>query len=144
MDTKETIEEYLREKNYFTLATVAEDGRPMTHPLAYASDGNVLYVATSKNSRKIANVLENPDVAVTVFDDTEDWMNMKNLQAQGIGDAVEDKDEAMKAMDLLFTKFPAMEDMPEMPDTCILKVTIKCGTFKDTGKGFENKESFEY
>ena len=93
---KKEIERFLDHRSIISLATVSPAGKPMTHPVAYASEGATLYVATYRSSRKVENILKNPSVAYDTFIYPGDWKKTKSIQMEGRAFVVRDKDEKEK------------------------------------------------
>ncbi|MFC2154737.1 pyridoxamine 5'-phosphate oxidase family protein [Candidatus Altiarchaeota archaeon] len=144
VDVKDEIVDFLREKPHLALATVSADGKPMTHPVAFSSDGVVVYVATSANSHKVENIKSNPDVSYSVFDDLTDWMKVRGLQVEGTASLVTDESEIGKMMQLAMEKFPFWKDIPKMPDPAILKITPKRARYSDSNKGFGHMDELTF
>jgi nitroimidazol reductase NimA-like FMN-containing flavoprotein (pyridoxamine 5'-phosphate oxidase superfamily) len=53
-ELKDKVREYLSDHYYLNLATVSPQGRPMAHTMAYVSENEIVYLATNKNTRKVA------------------------------------------------------------------------------------------
>ena len=117
------IADYLASQMSLNLGTVTADGKPIVHTMGYASEGAVVYFATSKESRKAQNMINNPAVAYTVDQDTyESFGKIQGIQAMGKAIVLEDPKDLEKARGLLFKKFPQMANMPAMPGTVVFKI----------------------
>jgi PPOX class probable F420-dependent enzyme len=99
------------------LATADAGGRPHVVPIAFALDGDRLYSAVDSKPkrttelRRLANVRENPRVAVLVdhYDD-DDWSALWWARADGSGRVLEPDDpEARRAAELLRDRYPRIE-----------------------------------
>jgi PPOX class probable F420-dependent enzyme len=99
------------------LATADAGGRPHLVPIAFALDGDRLYSAVDAKPkrttelRRLANVRENPRVAVLVdrYDD-DDWSRLWWARADGAGRVLEAEDpEARGAVELLRERYPRIE-----------------------------------
>jgi PPOX class probable F420-dependent enzyme len=99
------------------LATADAGGRPHVVPIAFALDGDRLYSAVDSKPkrttelRRLANVRENPRVAVLVdhYDD-DDWSALWWARADGGGRVLEPDDpEARRAAELLRDRYPRIE-----------------------------------
>jgi uncharacterized protein len=108
----EKISEYLKVHNYLNLATVNGEGQPSVATVSYVSDGPVVFFITDENTRKVANLTGNPNVAYTVDEDYTDWMAIQGIQVEGKASEVTDREAAKKIMDLFMEKFPAVKYMP--------------------------------
>lgn len=145
METKNQVIEYLRKKTTVTLATMSENGNPITHPVAYVSDEDgVVYFATSKNTRKVHNIMKNQHVAYSVFEETSDLNAIRSIQMEGTASVVLDKEETGKAMNMLMEKFPFMKDMPPNPDNILIKVEPEECYFADYSKGFGHRDKIDF
>ncbi|HEX8751917.1 MAG TPA: TIGR03668 family PPOX class F420-dependent oxidoreductase [Solirubrobacterales bacterium] len=96
------------------LATADRDGRPHLVPIAFALDGERIYSAVdakpkrTTSLRRLANVRENPAVAVLVdhYDDA-DWDALWWARADGHGRVLDPGDsEARRAVELLRERYP--------------------------------------
>ena len=141
---KDQIIDYLSKRKIITLATTTVDGLPFIHPVAYVSKGPVVYFSTSKQTRKVKNIQENPKVAASVFDQTEFLDEIKSVQIEGIASIVTDKNEFSEAMKMLCQKFPLMADMASTPDSIIIKIEPKIVYFSDYVKRFGHKETVKF
>jgi PPOX class probable F420-dependent enzyme len=99
------------------LATADAGGRPHVVPIAFALDGDRLYSAVDSKPkhttelRRLANVRENPRVAVLVdhYDD-DDWSALWWARADGAGRVLgSDDPEARRAAELLRERYPRIE-----------------------------------
>ena len=82
---KDEIEEYLSKRKFLTLGTSSKNGKPLTHPLAYINIGHDVFFSTIKTSRKMKNIYENPNVAYSIYDDTDHLDEVRLLQMEGKG-----------------------------------------------------------
>ena len=71
-EIKQSIAEYLASHRYLALATISADDKPIVHSMGYGSDEAVVYCATFKGTRKVANIEQNPSVAFVVSEDYDD------------------------------------------------------------------------
>ncbi|HEY0317985.1 MAG TPA: TIGR03668 family PPOX class F420-dependent oxidoreductase [Solirubrobacterales bacterium] len=99
------------------LATADAGGRPHIVPIAFALDGERLYSAVDAKPkrttelRRLANVRENPQVAVLAdhYDD-DDWSELWWARADGRGRVLDPDDpEAVRAATLLRERYPRIE-----------------------------------
>jgi len=95
------------------------DGKPHVAPVWYAYDDGVLEVLTT--GRKLANVRENPRVAVSVEQSTDgraEWM----VSLLGTATVVENEAEAAAAAERINPKYGATAD--EYPENTLVRVQI--------------------
>ncbi len=92
-DLKQKILDILHKPQLSSLATVTEMGNPWVRYVVTVGDGDlVLRCATFKNTRKVEQILKNPDVHVTCGVNSLAEMT-PYLQIQAQADITDDKDE---------------------------------------------------
>jgi len=143
-DIKDEIVDYLSRKKFVTIATSTPDGKPLTHTLAYVNIGPNIYFTTSKNSRKTMNIQKNPNVAYSVYNETEHLDEIRSIQMEGTATLISDKKETEKILKLLGQKFPTMLHLISHPDNFIIKIIPKICYFTDYIKHAGIREKVEY
>jgi PPOX class probable F420-dependent enzyme len=95
------------------LATADALGRPHLVPIVFALDGDHVYSAVDAKPkrttalRRLANVRENPAVALLVDHYDDDWDTLWWVRADGRGRVLDAGcDEARRAVDLLRARYP--------------------------------------
>ena len=95
------------------LATAGADGRPHVVPVVFAVRGECVYSAVDAKPkrttalRRLANVAENPAVALLVDHYEEDWTALWWVRADGRGRVLEAGDaEARQAVAALGERYP--------------------------------------
>lgn len=99
------------------LATAGADRRPHIVPIVFALDGDTLYSAVDAKPkrttalRRLANVRENPAVALLVDHYEDDWEALWWVRAEGTGRVLEDPAaaEVRRALALLAERYPQQE-----------------------------------
>lgn len=100
------------------LATASADARPHLVPIVFALTGDVLYTAvdakpkTTTALRRLANIAENPAVAVLADHYADDWTRLWWVRADGTARLVDDGDETASALRLLAARYPAYVAQP--------------------------------
>jgi len=93
------------------LATVGEDGKPHLVPITFALDGDTLYFAVdakpkrTENLQRLKNIRANPSVCVLVDHYDDDWTRLWWVRVDGTARIVEDRANAMHALDLLARRY---------------------------------------
>ena len=141
---KNQIVDYLSRKKFLTLATSSSNGKPLTHPIAYVNNESDVYFSTSKQTRKAKNIQENPNVAYSIYNETEFFDEIKAIQMEGTATIVSDKKEFEEALKMLNQKFPYMANMQLDKDSLIIKITPKLCYFSDHVKRFGQRDKVEY
>jgi PPOX class probable F420-dependent enzyme len=95
------------------LATVGPDGRPHLVPITFVVVGDIVYSAVDSKPkrttalRRLANVRENPRVAVLVDQYDDDWSRLWWVRADGAGRVLDPADaEAGAAIGELARRYP--------------------------------------
>ncbi|HEX4010622.1 MAG TPA: TIGR03668 family PPOX class F420-dependent oxidoreductase [Solirubrobacteraceae bacterium] len=95
------------------LATAGSDGRPHIVPVVFALDGDCVYSAVDAKPkrttalRRLANVTENPAVALLVDHYEDDWDALWWVRADGRGRVLASSaGEARRAVALLAARYP--------------------------------------
>jgi PPOX class probable F420-dependent enzyme len=95
------------------LATVGSDGRPHLVPITFVVVGDTVYSAVDSKPkrttalRRLANVRDNPRVAVLVDQYDDDWSRLWWVRADGAGRVLDPTDaEAGAAIDELALRYP--------------------------------------
>jgi PPOX class probable F420-dependent enzyme len=104
------------------LATADAAGRPHLVPVAFAVVEDTIYSAVdakpkrTRALRRLANVRENPAVAMLVDHwDEDDWAALWWVRADGRGRVIDSEDpEARRAVELLRERYPAQREAGEV------------------------------
>jgi PPOX class probable F420-dependent enzyme len=114
--TPEEARERFRAARVARLATADATGRPHLVPIVFAVEGDRVYsVVDAKPKRtgalrRLANVRENPAVAVLVDHYDEDWSALWWARAEGDARVLEpDRPEARQAVALLAQRYPQQQ-----------------------------------
>ena len=98
--------DYMGSKPTLTLATSGSDG-PWAATLTYVNDDADVFFWTRPNSTTARHIDENPTVAFTIDEYTEDWRDTKGIQARGACSVVQG-DAIAQVADLFGQKFPKL------------------------------------
>ena len=143
-EIKDQIIDYLSRRKFLTLATTSTNGVPLTHPVAYVNEGDIVYFSTSGKSRKTKNIQDNSNVAYSVYDDSEHLDEIRSIQMEGNATIVPDGEESKKVLKLLKQKFTSMPDIHSDSDDIIIKITPKICYFSDYTKRLGHRDKVEY
>jgi PPOX class probable F420-dependent enzyme len=112
------------------LATVGADRRPHLVPLVFAVDGDVVVSAVdakpkrSTALRRLANIRDNPAVALLADGYDDDWTRLWWVRADGDAEVVpHGTDAAVAALALLTAKYPQYVDAP--PPGPVVRVVVR-------------------
>jgi nitroimidazol reductase NimA-like FMN-containing flavoprotein (pyridoxamine 5'-phosphate oxidase superfamily) len=95
--TTQDVLEFLQEHFIMELATASAASRPAASVMLYATDTNLhFYCATHNDSYKAKNMLDNPQVALTV------WEHQKMMvQVDGVAEQVREQGKQAEVLDML-------------------------------------------
>ncbi len=127
--TKEDVVSFLESHHLLALATADSSAMPWATVVLYVCDSDAnIYFATFPNSKKVHNVQENANVAITIgFDE-------HNLQAQGVAEFIEDEQEKVRIVDLLSQKAVEHKLWPPLIQINQQSANIDYSVFKFTLK----------
>ncbi len=145
--TKEELEEhikkYLSSRLICSLATCSNN-LPRSTVVRYRSKGLALYILT-EGGKKIKNIKENPNVAISIYGDYTGFQSVNGLQIWGVAEIIvpEDREKYSEALDVL--KTDEREDLKEMGAANMeikmyaLKINIKKARYLNLPGGIINK-----
>jgi len=147
-ELKQKMVDLFESEDVLTLATVSPDGKPMIHPVAYVSDGLVLYFYTYGKSRKVQNILKNPNVAYAVYNSKlmakgGRWNEILSAQVEGTASIMPDG-EKERIIRLIIDKFPALKNSPPDLNSTFVKLVPKKIQLSDYTKGFGHMDMVEF
>jgi len=108
--------EFLRDQQVGRLATVSRDQFPHVTPVAYATDGERLYLNIKYDSKKARNIRENPKVAFVV-DDFTSWegcwgcaKSIRGVMVSGKAELISRGKIHQIGRDLIYKKYPKYQE----------------------------------
>jgi PPOX class probable F420-dependent enzyme len=110
------------------LATAGRDGRPHLVPVTFALDGDVLYTAvdakpkTTTRLRRLANIAENPAVALLADHYTSDWDELWWVRADGHA-TILGSDDVAPPLRLLAGRYPQYRATP--PGGPVIRIRVE-------------------
>lgn len=130
----------LDQHRIMTIATLRPDGWPQATTVGYVNDGLTLYFLCGLDSQKAANLARDDRVSLTIDHDTPNLMAITGLSMAARAQAVTDRAEAAKVLQMLPLKYPEQQSLPvAMPppdDVRIFRLTPKVISVLDYAKGF--------
>jgi len=146
-DDKDRLVAVLDEADEMSLATVRDDGFPQATTVAFVNDGLTLWFGTSPDSQKAANLAGNDKVSATVCLPYDVWEDIVGLSIGARAARVVDADERQKVSQLVFEKFPQVENYvpPDVDDASVafFRLDPVALSLIDYHKGFGHVEYFD-
>ncbi len=133
------ILELLEQHRIMTIATLRPDGWPQATTVGYVNEGLTLWFLCGLDSQKAANLARDDRVSLTIDHDTPDIMAITGLSMAARAQAVTDRSEAEKVLQMLSEQYPHQPlpgPMPGPDDVRIFRVTPTVISVLDYSKGF--------
>jgi nitroimidazol reductase NimA-like FMN-containing flavoprotein (pyridoxamine 5'-phosphate oxidase superfamily) len=125
---RETIKEILDSQKLSVLATLGE-GKPYGNLVAFAAtaDLKTILFATTRATRKYANLLAHADIAMVIDTRTNQTADFSDAVAVTVLGEVREviADERKKFVSIYLDKHPYMKEFVESPTTALLSVMAK-------------------
>src|SRR5688500_15509756 len=71
------------------VATAGADGRPHLVPVCHVLAGDKIYFGSGDDGRKVENLRQNPQIAVTIDLYSDDWSQLRGVMVQGTARLIE-------------------------------------------------------
>ena len=133
------ILELLEQHRIMTIATLRPDGWPQATTVGYVNEGLTLWFLCGLDSQKAANIARDDRVSLTIDHDTPDIMAITGLSMAARAQAVTDRSEAEKVLQMLSEQYPHQPlpgSMPGLDEVRIFRVTPTVISVLDYSKGF--------
>jgi len=131
---------YIESSQLAILATTGKDNVPKIRVIrGFANDGVNLYFATNKDTEKVKNINENPNVTLFFQNEGQDFGSFTNFTITGIAKVIEEKEELNKAVDAISIRYPNLKKIADDNElqnsgTVIYKVDAKEVKYLDREK----------
>lgn len=100
--SEEQVKNFLSSKLILQIATLDSKGDPCIHPVWYLFENEKLYVATSKKSKKVQNVMENNLVYYSIDDENVPYIGVKGKATVRL---IEDVDSNLETAEKIILKY---------------------------------------
>jgi PPOX class probable F420-dependent enzyme len=125
MKLKKIEKDFIALQRVIRVATVDRNGMPHDVPVCNIVEGNHIYFATEKKSKKVKNLTENNKVALVCDEYSEIWSYLKGVLIQGEARIIPKGIEFRKLRRMLYQKYSQYEKEAtiEEGNTVIIEVT---------------------
>jgi CRP-like cAMP-binding protein len=106
LDVPPQVVDYLRRHHTLTLATASSSGVPRASTFLYVSDGSTLYFWSRPTTMTARQLEQNPVVAFTIDDYSEDLSQTQGIQGIGECSVLLSGEQIARVADLFGQKFP--------------------------------------
>ncbi len=125
MKLKKIEKDFIALQRVIRVATVDRNGTPHDVPVCHVLEGNHIYFATEKKSKKVKNLTENNKVALVCDEYSEIWSYLRGVLIQGEARIIPKGGEFRKLRRMLYQKYSQYEKEAtiEEGNTMIIEVT---------------------
>lgn len=136
---KDMMESFLKERAFCVISTVNTNGMPESAMVGFTSTKTFdIIIGTSNQSRKYANFIQNPNVAVVVGDDGG------TVQLEGSAELLADETYVAMVENGEITALPGVDLYRKDPNQIFVKIVPSWIRFVKTGEGGGKKEFTEF
>ena len=141
-ELKKEIIRFLSENKICTIATCTNN-IPRSTPVRYRSKDMTIYVYT-EGGVKIKNILENPNVSLSLYGDYSGFESVKGLQLWGRAEIIKPEDGEKYAQAKSIIKSEEREDLKKLgikarPDMKIIKIEATRARYLNFPEGILNQ-----
>jgi len=105
MKLKKTEKDFISLQRVIRVATANKNGTPHNVPVCHVMEGNHIYFATGRRSKKIRNLTKNGKVALACDEYSEIWSYLRGILIQGESRVVSKRAEFRKLRRSLYQKY---------------------------------------
>jgi PPOX class probable F420-dependent enzyme len=107
------------------VATAGAEGRPHLVPVVHVLAGDKIYFGSGDDGRKVKNLRDNPQIAITIDLYSDDWSQLRGVMVQGTARLIERGPRFKQARARLYAKYPqyAKEAAISPSDSVVVEVT---------------------
>ena len=125
MRLKKQLANFVARERICRVATVGEGGRPHLVPVCHVLADGKLYFGSGNDARKVMNLKQNSQVAVTVDLYSDDWSQLRGVMLRGTARLHSRGPRFQRARAMLYAKYPQYPDEAALDagDSVIVEVT---------------------
>ena len=107
------------------VATAGAEGRTHLVPVVHVLAGDKIYFGSGDDGRKVKNLRENPQIAITIDLYSDDWSQLRGVMVQGTARLIERGARFKQARSRLYAKYPQYpkEAAISPSDSVVVEVT---------------------
>ena len=129
-----------------TLATTSKEGIPAAATLFFAYNDDLhLYFLSEKDTLHVQNLLENPQVALTIQPETWNWREIRGIQMLGQAKMIENTVEQAQIRARYRVRFPFLENFSKLLARIHwFEITPTWARLIDNRKTFASKKEWHF
>lgn len=125
----DSVLEYLLKNQRLAVLSTQGEGEPYGSLVAFAAadDCGSIYFVTPRSTRKYANLIGEPRVALVIdnrSNDSDDFKEAVAATAVGIAEEV-DAEQAADAFGIYIAKHPLLKEFAAGPDSAVFKIVVR-------------------
>jgi PPOX class probable F420-dependent enzyme len=107
------------------VATAGAEGRPHLVPVVHVLAGDKIYFGSGDDGRKVKNLQDNAQIAITIDLYSDDWSQLRGVMVQGTARLIARGPRFKQARSRLYAKYPqyAKEAAISPSDSVVVEVT---------------------
>ena len=127
-----------------TIATLRPDGWPQATIVGYANEGLLIYFLISRHSQKLANILHDQRVALSIGCEAEKLEDTRAVYAGAKASEVTDAAQRTHAWKLLMERHPNLVDylLPSKADAAMMRAVCQYVSVLDFSQGIGHADTF--
>ena len=107
------------------VATAGSDGKTHLVPVCHVLSGDKIYFGSGNDARKVTNLRENPQIAVTIDLYSDDWSQLRGVMVQGTATLIARGPRFKRPRAWLYEKYPQYRQEAALAssDSVVVEVT---------------------
>lgn len=115
------ILDFIKSKKYAVISSVNQAGQPESALVAFSETNNYeLIIMTSETSRKVQNIVLNPNVSIVVGFDSDE---LTSIQLEGVA-RVLSLESAQDYTDIYYAKQPGSKKHRDLEGECVVVINL--------------------
>jgi PPOX class probable F420-dependent enzyme len=125
MKLSKKVSKLIARERVCRVATTDADDTPHVVPVCHVLAGERIYFASGNDARKVANLRQNPHIALAIDLYSEEWSQLKGVMVQGTATLIERGPRFKQARARLYAKYPQYPEDAALAtsDSVIIEVT---------------------
>ena len=109
MKLRKIEKDFISLQRVIRVATVDKHGMPHNVPVCHVMEGNQIYFATERNSKKVKNLIQSGIVALVCDEYSEAWSYLRGILIQAEAKLISRGGEFRRLRKLIYQKYPQYE-----------------------------------
>jgi nitroimidazol reductase NimA-like FMN-containing flavoprotein (pyridoxamine 5'-phosphate oxidase superfamily) len=125
MKLSKKVSKLIARERVCRVATTDADDIPHVVPVCHVLAGEKIYFGSGNDARKVANLRQNPHIALTIDLYSEEWSQLRGVTVQGTATLIERGPRFKQVRARLYVKYPQYPEDSALAtsDSVIVEVT---------------------